>query len=112
MIKIYHNPRCSKSRATLQILEEKSLDFETIKYLETPLKKEELQNVLKELNLKPSEFARSGEGVFKELNLKTASEDEIFGAMLENPILIERPIVITPKGIRIGRPPESILEIL
>jgi arsenate reductase len=112
MIKIYHNPRCSKSRATLQILEEKSLDFETIKYLETPLKKEELQNVLKELNLKPSEFVRSSEGVFKELNLKTASEDEIFDAMLKNPILIERPIVITSKGVRIGRPPESILEIL
>lgn len=112
MIKIYHNPRCSKSRATLQILEDKSLDFETVEYLKNPPNKQELQDILNKLNLEPSEIVRKGEKVFKELDLKNANENQILDAMVENPILIERPIVVSDNVAKIGRPPEDVLEIL
>jgi arsenate reductase len=112
MIQLYHNNRCSKSRATKQILEERKVDFVEINYLQNPPTLQELQNILHALQVTPSEFIRSGEKVFKELNLHSACEEEMLEVMVQHPILIERPIVVSDKGVRIGRPPENVLEIL
>lgn len=112
MIRLYHNPKCSKSRATKQILQDKNLDFVEVEYLKNPPKRQELEDILKQLDIQPSGLIRSGESIFKELSLQHASEEELLTAMLDNPILIERPIVITNKGAKIGRPPENILEIV
>lgn len=112
MLKIYHNPRCSKSRATLQILENQNLDFEVVEYLKTSPSKEELQDVFTKLNLTPSQVVRSGEKIFKELELKNSSEEEILNAMVEHPILIERSIVVKDDKAKIGRPPEDVLDVL
>lgn len=109
---IYHNPRCSKSRQTLEILENKELNFTIVKYLDTPLSKQELAQLCTQLALAPSECIRTGESLYKELGLKTASEEELLEAMAAHPILVERPIVVTEKGARIGRPPENVLDIL
>lgn len=111
---IYHNPRCSKSRATLEILTEKGEQPEIIKYLETPPDRETLVTVLGYLGLEPRELMRKGEGVYKEKNLadETLSDDDLIDAMLESPILIERPIVVKNGKAAIGRPPESVIDIL
>ncbi|MEO1889466.1 MAG: arsenate reductase (glutaredoxin) [Cycloclasticus sp.] len=113
-IKIYHNPRCSKSRQTLQLLEEKGCQPEIIEYLKQAPSKEELVSVLSLLALGPRELMRKGEAVFKELNLKDASlsDEQLIDAMLKNPILIERPIVLANGKAAIGRPPKSVLDIL
>ncbi len=111
---IYHNPRCSKSRATLAILEENASDFEVIKYLETPPNKAELSALIKDLGIDARSLMRTGEPEYKEQNLADASlsEDQLIDAMLATPKLIERPIVRTAKGVVIGRPPERVLTIL
>ncbi len=111
---IYHNPRCSKSRTTLAILEEKGVDFEVIKYLDTPPTKEELIALLSDLNFKPRELMRTGESEYKELGLndKNLTDYQLIDAMLTTPKLIERPIVRTAKGVVIGRPPENVLTII
>lgn len=113
MLKIYHNPRCSKSREGLCELELINQSFEIIKYLETPFTKEELVDVLKKLNYKPIELVRTKEAIwidtYKGQNL---SDDEIIKAMLENPKLIERPIVVNGNKAIIARPKEKIKEIL
>ena len=111
---IYHNPRCTKSRLTLSILEEKSLDFEIIKYLESPPSFDELKQLMTALNLDARGLMRTFETAYKENNLDdtSLSEDELIQAMIDHPILIERPIVRTDKGVAIGRPPESILAII
>ncbi|HAE04263.1 MAG TPA: arsenate reductase (glutaredoxin) [Gammaproteobacteria bacterium] len=113
-VKIYHNPRCTKSRLTLAILEEKGLDFEVIKYLEDTPSVAELKALLDELGMDPRNLMRTFEAPYKENNLddESLSEDDLIQAMVDNPILIERPIVKTDKGIAIGRPPENILAIL
>jgi arsenate reductase len=113
-VKIYHNPRCTKSRLTLAILEEKGLDFEVIKYLEDTPSVAELKALLDELGMDPRNLMRTFEAPYKENNLddESLSEDHLIQAMVDNPILIERPIVKTDKGIAIGRPPENILAIL
>ena len=113
-VKIYHNPRCTKSRLTLAILEEKALDFEVIKYLEDTPSVAELKALLDELGMDPRTLMRTFEAPYKENNLddESLSEDDLIQAMVDNPILIERPIVKTDKGIAIGRPPENILAIL
>lgn len=113
-IKIYHNPRCSKSRQTLQLLEDKGVQLEIIEYLKTTPSKTELESVLALLGLSPRELMRKGEGIYKELNLGDASlsHEQLLSAMLENPILIERPIVLANGKAAIGRPPESVLDIL
>ena len=113
-VKIYHNPRCSKSRNTLAILDEKGVSYDVIKYLDTPPNKAEIKEILDELGIPARELLRKGEAKYKELNLnnESLSEDEIVDAMVNHPILIERPIVITEKGAIIGRPPESILKII
>ncbi|MFN4353448.1 arsenate reductase (glutaredoxin) [Parvibaculum sp.] len=111
---IYHNPRCSKSRQTLALLEERGLDPLIVDYLKAPPSAVELQAILKKLKMKPRDLMRKGEAVYKELRLdnEKLTDEKLVRAMEENPILIERPIVVMGAKARIGRPPESVLEIL
>ena len=112
--KIYHNPRCSKSRQTLQLLEEKGIQPEIIEYLKKAPSKAELESVLSMLNMEPRALMRKGEAIYKELSLKddTLSNEQLISAMLEHPILIERPIVLANGKAALGRPPENVLDIL
>lgn len=109
---LLHNPRCSKSRQALAILEERGCDFQTRLYLEEPLSKAELQEILGALGMQPSELVRRGEQAFKDGNLKSASEEQILDAMLAEPKLIERPILMDKGKAVLGRPPENVLELL
>ena len=112
--KIYHNPRCSKSRQTLELLYDKKIETDVVEYLNTPPNAEELEKILKGLGMEPRELMRKGQNEYKELGLddESLSRDDLIKAMIENPILIERPIVITDKGIAIGRPIENVKKIL
>ena len=112
--KIYHNTRCSKSRATLAILEQNNVEFEIVNYLENPPSELELRLVLQDLGIGARDLIRKGESAYKDLQLsnKSLTEDELIKAMLNYPILIERPIVRTIKGVVIGRPPENVQSIL
>lgn len=113
MIKIYHNPRCSKSRQGLEILENSGKEFETVKYLDTIPSTEELKEVISLLNISPIDLVRKNEKIWKEeYKGKELSDAEIIKAMVENPKLIERPIVINGDKAVIGRPPENIKEII
>ena len=114
MLTIYHNPRCSKSRASLALLEEKGLNPTIIKYLETPPNREELTALLDKLGLPAEQIVRKGEALFKELGLKdrTLSNDEWIDILVEHPKLIERPIVVHGDRAAIGRPIERVVEIL
>lgn len=111
---IYHSPKCSKCRTTLSILEEKNVDFKVIEYLDTPPNMDELKALLSDLNLDARSLMRTFEAPYKDNNLddESLSEDALIQAMIDNPILIERPIVRTDKGVVIGRPPENILAII
>ncbi len=113
-VEIYHNPRCSKSRATLALLEENNVTPEVRLYLENPPTAAELAEVITQLGISPRELLRKGEDEYKEHNLKDDSltDEQIISLMVQFPRLIERPIVITQGKARIGRPPESVLEIL
>lgn len=113
-VTIYHNPRCSKSRQTLKLLQERDIDLEIVEYLENPPDAERLSGLLDCLGLEPRQLIRTGEAVYKELNLGDAKldRDELIAVMVENPILIERPIVVAGGKARIGRPPERVLDIL
>jgi len=112
--KIYHNARCSKSRATLAILEQNDVDFDVVNYLVNPPNESEIKSILKDLGINARDLLRKGEAKFKELGLsdKTLSEEHLIKSMIEFPILIERPIVRTEKGAVIGRPPENVNSIL
>ena len=112
--KIYHNPRCSKSRQTLELLHDSGSETEVIEYLKTPPDAETLEKILQGLNMEPRELMRKGQDEYKALNLdnENLSRDDLIKAMIENPILIERPIVITDKGIAIGRPIDNVKKIL
>lgn len=113
MIKIYHNPRCSKSRQGVKILENSKLKFVTIFYLENILKESELKKIIDLLKISPIELVRKNEKIWKEnYKGKELSDREIIKAMIENPKLIERPIVINNNMATIGRPPENILSII
>lgn len=111
---IYHNPRCSKSRTTLSILEEKARDFEIIKYLETPPNASEIKKLLSELGISARDLMRKGEAEYKDQNLgdESLTQAQLIDAMVATPKLIERPIVRTEKGTVIGRPPENVLAII
>ena len=111
---IYHNPRCSKSRATLEILESHGEPFDIVKYLDVPPAKETLQDILALLELTPRELMRKGESEYAENNLSDQSltDDQLIEAMVKFPKLIERPIVVKNGRAAIGRPPESILNII
>lgn len=114
MITIYHNPRCSKSRATLKILKEKGINPTIIEYLDAPPDAETLDEFLTKLDMEPRDLMRKGEAPYKALDLKDSSKDRaaLIAAMVENPILIERPIVVNGSRVALGRPPEKILGIL
>lgn len=112
-IQIWHNPRCSKSRNALNLLEEKGINPQIVKYLEDTPTKDELKNVLKMLNISAKELLRTGEDIYKELNLKAQNDEEkIIDAMIENPKLIERPIIIKNGKAVIARPIENLEELL
>ncbi|SDH48476.1 arsenate reductase (glutaredoxin) [Winogradskyella thalassocola] len=113
MIEIYHNPRCSKSRQGLSILEESGKAFEIIKYLEEDLTSVELQDVIIKLGIEPIDLIRKNEAIWKsEFKGKSLSDNEIIAAMVNHPKLIERPIVINGDKAVIGRPPEAIKDII
>ena len=112
-LKIYHNPRCSKSRQTLQILQENSADFQIIEYLKNIPTELELRSILKELNINAEDLIRKGEAIYKEnFKGKNLTNEEWISAMVEHPKLIERPIVSNGKSAVIGRPPEKVLELI
>ncbi len=112
--RIYHNPKCSKSRQTLELIRAKGEEPEIIEYLKMPPTKTQLKDLLKQLKMRPRDLCRKKEAPYKELGLDDPkkSDDAIIDVMLANPILIERPIVVTKKGVRLGRPPELVNEIL
>lgn len=113
-VTIYHNPRCSKSRQTLSLLEEQGVTPNVIEYLKTPPSVEKLGEILTLLELSPRELMRKKEAPYAELNLADASmsEAELINAMVNNPVLIERPIVLANGKAAIGRPPENVLALL
>ncbi|MBA1421061.1 MAG: arsenate reductase (glutaredoxin) [Epsilonproteobacteria bacterium] len=112
-VTIWHNPRCSKSRNAVALLEEQGVEAEVVKYLETPPSKDEIVEVLKMLGISARELMRTKEDIYKELGLKDVSdEDALIDAMVAHPKLIERPVVIKDGKAVIGRPIENIVEIL
>jgi arsenate reductase (glutaredoxin) len=113
-VTIYHNPRCSKSRATLALLEEKGVQPEIIEYLNSPLGKDEMMRILDGLGMEPRDLMRKTEEPYAALNLSDPeiSRDALIDAMLENPILMERPVVVKDGKYAVGRPPENVLDIL
>lgn len=113
MITIYHNPRCSKSREGLTYLEDKGVQYKITKYLDEPLTKEELTDILRKLNFKPIELVRTKEEIWKELTKdKNLDDNEIIEAMVKYPRLIERPIIINGDKAVIARPTENIDTII
>lgn len=113
MTVIYHNPRCSKSRETLALLEQNNISPEVVLYLQTPPSAETIKTLLAQLGMSSArELMRTKEAIYKELDLKQEqNEDALINAMINNPKLIERPIVIHNGQAKIGRPPESVLEL-
>jgi arsenate reductase len=113
-VTIYHNPRCSKSRQTLALLEARGVSPVIVEYLKTPPSADDLKAILKKLGLKPQDIVRTKEARYAELALKERSvlDDELLALLSDNPILIERPIVVAGKKAAIGRPPETVLAIL
>ena len=112
-VTVWFNPACSKCRTTQGILQERGVDADYVRYLESAPSREELQRVLRLLGeSSPRAIARTGESVWEELGLADASDDEILDAMVANPILIERPIVVRGDRAVIGRPPENVLALL
>jgi arsenate reductase (glutaredoxin) len=110
---IWHNPRCSKSRAALAILEGiPGVEVEVVEYLKTPPSRAEIEAVLAKAGVRPSEAVRKGEAVVKEIGLDVSDDKAVLDAMAAHPILIERAIVITEKGAVIARPPERASEVL
>lgn len=114
MLTIYHNPRCSKSRQTLALIEASGHTPEIVRYLETPPSTEQLRAILHALDLPPRALLRKGEEAYKTLNLASDHwiDDEIIKAMVDNPKLIERPIVTKGSKAILGRPPENVLDLL
>ena len=112
-MKIYHNPRCRKSRETLALITDAGVEPEIVEYLKTPPTEAELKAILKKLGLAPQQLLRKGEKIFKEeYKGKELSDDEWIAAMAANPILIERPIVVSGNKAVLGRPPENVNQLL
>ena len=111
---LYHNPRCSKSRATLQLLREQGVEPQVVEYLKTPPDAARLQEIVGMLGIRPRDLLRTGEAEYRELGLQDADLDDaaLIRTMVEHPRLIERPILVAGGKARIGRPPEQVLEIL
>ena len=112
--KILHNPRCSKSRQTLALMEENQLDFEVVEYLKTPPTQKQLKTILSLLNVEPSDIMRKGESEYKDSGLddKSLSKTEQIKRMVAHPKVIERPIVFSDSKAIIGRPPENVLKLI
>lgn len=113
-VKIYHNPRCSKSRQTLSILQEHGIEPEIIEYLQHPPSKAQLKKILTLLDMQPRDLIRKKEPEYKENHLDdpSLSKEQLIDAMIQHPKLIERPIVVSRDKAALGRPPENVLEIL
>ncbi|MGV6825917.1 MAG: arsenate reductase (glutaredoxin) [bacterium] len=113
-MKIYHNPRCSKSRQTLALLEENDQTVEIVEYLKTPPNEQELREILSMLGIQPRELMRTHEAEYKDNNLgdPALTDDQLIAAMIAYPKVIERPIVVTGSTAVIGRPPEKVLEVI
>jgi len=109
---IYHNPRCSTSRKTLELLRDNGIEPKVVEYLKTPPSRAEIATLINDAGIDVRTAVRKRESLYSELNLAEASDDELLDAMAANPILIERPFVVTPKGTRLARPIESVHEIL
>lgn len=112
MTKIYHNPRCSKSRAALELLIERGLNPDVVLYLENPLTLTQLQALVAKSNLTLLDLVRRTEALYTELALEKATEAELYAAVVAHPILLNRPLVETAKGVRLGRPLEALENIL
>lgn len=111
---LYHNPRCSKSRSTLQLLEDRGVQPTLVRYLETPPNAEQLRDLLRKLGISARQLLRTGEDEYRELNLanNALSDADLIDAMAAHPRLIERPILVAGDRAVIGRPPENVLELL
>jgi arsenate reductase len=109
---IYHNPRCSTSRKTLDLLRDNGIEPKVVEYLKTPPSRAEIAQLIADAGIDVRAAVRKRESLYSELNLADAGDDELLDAMAANPILIERPFVVTPKGTRLARPIESVHEIL
>lgn len=113
-IRIYHNPRCSKSRQTLELLLERGFEPVVIEYLKTPPSIGELDDILNKLSISPRELMRSNEAEYKALKLDRPEleRQQLIQALHDHPKLLQRPVVVTPQSAAVGRPPEKVLEIL
>jgi arsenate reductase len=111
---LYHNPRCSKSRSALELLQARGLAPEVVLYLETPPDAAQLRDVLSKLGIGARQLLRTGEDAYKQLNLadQSLSDEQLIAAMVDHPKLIERPILVAGDKAVIGRPPENVLELL
>ncbi|MET4164661.1 MULTISPECIES: arsenate reductase (glutaredoxin) [Gordonia] len=109
---IYHNPKCSTSRKALQALRDAGIEPAIVKYLDEPYSREQLVELFADAGITPKQAVRTREALYKELDLASATDDQILDAMVEHPILVERPIVVTDKGTRIPRPIDKLDEIL
>lgn len=112
MSKIYHNPKCSTSRKTLELLRESGIEPEIVLYLKTPPTRAELVRLIADAGIPVREAVRKRESLYAELGLADATDDELLDALAEHPILIERPLVVTDKGTRLARPIDRVREIL
>ena len=111
-VTIYHNPRCSTSRNTLDLLRDNGIEPTVVQYLKTPPSRAELVKMIKDAGIDVRKAVRKRESLYDELHLAEADDDELLDAMAEHPILIERPFVVTPKGTRLARPIDAVREIL
>lgn len=112
-VTIYHNPRCSKSRATLALIEERGVQPTVIEYLQTPPSAAELKSILDRLGMKPAELLRKGEEAYKaHVAGRNLADAQLIALMVEHPVLIERPIVVRGDRAVLGRPPENVLQLL
>ncbi|MCV7191945.1 arsenate reductase (glutaredoxin) [Mycolicibacterium brumae] len=112
MARIYHNPKCSTSRKTLELLRDNGIDPEIVLYLKTPPTRDELAKLIDDAGIEVRAAVRKRESLYGELNLAEATDEQLLDAMAEHPILIERPFVVTDKGVRLARPIDSVNEIL
>ena len=109
---IYHNPKCSTSRKTLDLLREDGIEPTIVQYLKTPPGRDELAKLIRDAGIDVRTAVRKRESLYAELNLADATDDQLLDAMAEHPILIERPFVVTPRGTRLARPRDAVREIL
>lgn len=109
---IYHNPRCSTSRKTLDLLRDSGLEPEVVEYLKNPPSRAELVKMIRDAGIDVRTAVRKRESLYEELNLADATDEQLLDAMAEHPILIERPFVVTTKGTRLARPIDAVREIL